>query len=346
MALTTKTIASHFVKRSKPKKSKVFNKYWEFAVKRQEVFLKRLINPNGPWTNDPIINGHRFTNIFRASDRVSQYLINLQYDQKNKIEDVFFKTILFKIFNKIETYSYLLSELGEISCCTFSLSKYDEVLTKRMAEKQPIYSAAYIMPSAGSAYGYRYKHTNHLALLAKMMKDKVYLKVTECKSLEELYLLLMSYPSLGTFLAFQYAIDLNYSNLTDFSEMDFVIAGPGAKNGILKCFDSLGDFSFEDVIKLVTENQEDDCEALGLQLPTLLGRKLQLVDCQNLFCEVDKYLRVSNPEITTGSGRIRIKQKFKTAKGDLPSPFFPPKWGINSNIEKVWEARVTADMFL
>lgn len=339
-------MASHFVKRSKPKKSKVFYRYWEFAVKRQEVFLKRLISPNGPWTSDPIISEHRFTNIFRATDRVSQYLISLQYENNKNIEEVFFKTILFKIFNKIETYHYLLKELGEVSYSTFSLKKYDELLTMRMAEKHSIYSAAYIMPSAGNVFGYKYKHTNHLALMAKMMKDKAYLKASECKSLEELYLLLLTYPSLGSFLAFQYAIDLNYSNLTNFSEMDFVVAGPGAKNGILKCFDSLGGYSFEEIIKMVAENQEEDCEELGLPLPTLLGRRLQLIDCQNLFCEVDKYLRVANPEIIAGSGRTRIKQKFRKANGPLPPPFFPPKWGINSKIETVWQARVTADMFL
>ena len=40
---------------------------------------------------------------------------------------------------------------------------------------------------------------------------------------------------MGDFLAFQLLIDLNYSNLTDFSEMDFVVAGPGARDGIRKC---------------------------------------------------------------------------------------------------------------
>lgn len=335
---------THFVKLVKPKKSSVYDAYWKFAVNRNEVFTRRLIDPFGPWTNDPIIRDNRFTNIFRASDRVSQYLISLQYSDEYDVKEVFFKTLLFKIFNKIETYNYLDKELGNISSKNFSVDKYDTLLTMRMANKQTIYSAAYIMPSAGSVFGFKYKHTNHLALLDKMLRDRVYDKIAESNNLEDVYKTLLSYPSFGSFLAFQYAIDLNYSQIINFSEMDFVVAGPGAKNGILKCFSSLGDYSYEDVIKMMAENQEEDCQRLGLTLPTLWGRKLQLIDCQNLFCEVDKYLRVTNPDLNAASGKSRIKQKYLFAKAPI-SLFFPPKWNLNDKIEESCQTKANAGIF-
>ena len=332
------------IKLSKPKKSLVYDKYWHFAKKRLDIFMNRLENPQGPWTNDPVLNQNRFTNVFRASDRVSQFLIKLQYEEKD-YKEVFFKTILFKLFNKIETYNYLQKELGQISYKTFSIEKYDELLTYRMAEKNTIYSAAYIMPSAGRAFGYKFKHTNHLALLSKMMGDNLPDLTLESNSLDEVYNLLLNYPSFGSFLAFQYTIDLNYSNIINFSEMDFVVAGPGAKNGISKCFDSIGDYTFEDVIKMMTDNQELECNRLGVELPNLWGRKLQLIDCQNLFCEVDKYLRVTNPELSGSTGRTRIKQKFLTSKGPI-SLFFPPKWNINHKINSSCQKNANEDIFL
>ncbi len=335
---------THFVKLIKPKRSIVYDAYWQFAAKRFEVFEKRLTDPSGPWTSDPVICNNRFTNVFRASDRVSQFLINLQY-QGEDLEEVFFKTMLFKIFNKIETFSYLERELYEINYKTFSFDRYNELLTHRMAGKNTIYSAAYIMPSAGSVFGYKLKHSNHLALLSKMMKDKLYIKISESESLEKVYKLLLSYPSFGSFLAFQYTIDLNYSDLTDFSEMDFVVAGPGAKNGIMKCFDSLGNHSFDDIIKMMVDDQEVECERLGLGLPNLWGRRLQLIDCQNLFCETDKYLRVTNPEVGGNSGRTRIKQKFSMAKGPM-SLFFPPKWNLNDQIKISCQKKVNEGIFL
>ena len=334
-----------FVKLAKPQRSKVYDTYWKFAVKRNDVFLKRQVDPYGPWTNDPVIRDNRFTNIFRASDRVSQFLIDIQYSKKMDSKEVFFKTLLFKFFNKIETYSYLEKNLSDISPNSFSIDKYDDLLKIRMASKQTIYSAAYIMPSAGGAFGYKFKHTNHLALLDKMMKDRLFDTISDSKSLEQVYNKLLSYPSLGRFLAFQYTIDLNYSTLTNFSEMDFVVAGPGAKNGILKCFSDLGDYSFEDVIKMMADEQENECERLGLSLPTLWGRKLHLIDCQNLFCEVDKYLRVTNPDLNGASGKKRIKQKYTFAKPPV-SLFFPPKWNINSKLEESCHKKVSEGIFL
>jgi hypothetical protein len=334
----------HFIKRAKPKKSAVYDTYWNFAVKRNDVFLKRLNDPNGPWTNDEVLRKNRFTNIFRAADRVSQYLINIQYKGEYSPAELFFKTILFKLFNKIETYSFLERQLGEITFECFSFERYDKLLTERMAGGHKIYSAAYIMPSAGSYFSHKLKHSNHLALLGQMMKDNVFRTIAESKSLEDVYKVLLSYHSIGSFLAYQYAIDLNYSSLVDFSEMDFVVAGPGAKNGILKCFDSLGGYDFEDVIKMMADSQEEECARLGLPLPTLLGRKLQLIDCQNLFCEVDKYLRVTNPDVTVGSGRTRIKQKFSISKGGM-SFFFPPKWALNHKIDSQWQMKANADIF-
>jgi len=48
-------------------------------------------------------------------------------------------------------------------------------------------------------------------------------------------------PHNWDFLAYQFVTDINYSEITDFSEMDFVVPGPGARDGLKKCFaDSAG----------------------------------------------------------------------------------------------------------
>ena len=58
----------------------------------------------------------------------------------------------------------------------------------------------------------------------------------------------------------------------------------------------------------------------------LWGRPLQLIDCQNLFCEVDKYARVAHPEIGSG-GPTRIKQTYSADPRPLTLGY-PPKWGL------------------
>lgn len=321
-----------FTKLGMPNPTEVYDTYWKFAAKRQAIFFAKQQNALPPWTNDPILSLYKFTNSYRASDRISQYLIKeIIYKGDPSVEETFFRILLFKIFNKIETWSRLENELGQIKFSTYSFKDYDNILSSIMTIKKPIYSSAYIMASGKSSFGHQRKHQNHLKLLEKMMEDDLPQKIIKLNSLEELYLLIKSYPSLGSFLAFQYAIDINYSELTNFSEMDFVVPGPGAKDGIRKCFSSLGDYSEVDIIKMMADRQEIEFERLGIDFQDLWGRPLQLIDCQNLFCEVDKYSRVAHPHIKGISNRKRIKSKYSSK----PTPityWYPPKWGINHKI--------------
>ena len=306
-----------------------------FAAERQNIFFKRFYGESYPWTKDKILNQYKFTSVYRATDRVSQYLIkNVIYKGSQKPEEIFFRLILFKIFNRISTWEVLESEFGRISFKDYSFKQYDKVLSEVMQHKIPIYSAAYIMASGRSRFGYERKHQNHLRLIELMIKEKVPYKLQHCKSMSEAYNLLHSYPTIGDFLAYQYVTDINYSTLTNFTEMEFEKAGPGAKDGIIKCFKDFGGYSFEDIISLMAENQEKEFDRLNLDFKNLWGRKLQLIDCQNIFCEVDKYSRVAHPQISGYSHRTRIKQKFADNVKEPIEFYFPLKWGINNLITK------------
>ena len=322
-------------KRAKPKLSVAYNTYWKFAAERQNIFFKRFNSENSPWTKDKILSQYKFTNVYRATDRVSQYLIkNVIYTGSQKPEEVFFRILLFKIFNRISTWEFLQEELRRITFKDYSFRKYDKLLSDLMGNKIPIYSAAYIMASGRSTFGYKRKHQNHLRLIELMIKEKVPYQLQHTKTMSEAYTLLHSYPTIGDFLAYQYVTDINYSTLTDFSEMEFVKAGPGAKDGIVKCFKDFGGYSFEDIIRLTADNQKQEFERLDIDFKNLWGRNLQLIDCQNIFCEVDKYSRVAHPEISGYSHRKKIKQRFTDDRKETIDFYFPPKWGINHLITK------------
>jgi hypothetical protein len=144
--------------------------------------------------------------------------------------------------------------------------------------------------------------------------------------------MLRSYPLMGEFLAFQYTIDLNYGPLLDFDEDDFVVAGPGAVSGISKCFSDTAGMSAAEIIRWVTDHQEREFDRLGIGFRDLFGRRLRQIDCQNLFCEVNKYARVAHPEVSGADGRTNIKQVFTASERPPIQYWFPPKWGINENI--------------
>lgn len=312
----------------------VLDSYWRFAVERQDIFFRRLQGQRRPWTSDPIIETHKFTNAYRASDRVSQYLIrNVIYraDLPDDPREVFFRILLFKLFNKIETWELLEKAFGAVTYEEYDFRRYDKVLSKALADGTRIYSAAYIMPPGGSAFGKSAKHQNHLCLLEKMMSDGLPAKLADLRKMQQGFELLLSYPTIGDFLAYQFITDINYSEVTNFSEMEFVMPGPGALDGIRKCFSSLGGLNEPEIIRLMADIQSDEFARLGLQFRSLFGRPLQLIDCQNLFCEVDKYARVAHPEFAGRTGRSRIKQKFSPISAPIDF-WYPPKWGINDAI--------------
>lgn len=318
-----------FLKPLKP--TIVFSTYWRFAVKRQEVYLRRIRGDKQPWSNDPVLRVHKFTNAYRAADRVSQYLIRQVIgDDQRTVNDTFFRVLLFKLFNRIETWELLVKELGEPCVEGFDLERYDQVLSQAFERGERLYSAAYIMPSGGRS-GFARKHSMHLNLLKQMLRDELPARIADARSMGAAFGMLRACPTIGDFLAYQFVTDLNYSRITSFGEDEFVVPGPGAKGGLEKCFSDLGGLSETDAIRLVTERQEACLRALGLRFPTLWGRRLQLIDCQNLFCEVNKYARAVHPEFVEKAGRTRIKQKLRP-KEELPPPMFPLKWGINDRL--------------
>ena len=311
----------------------VYDLYWHFAAERQEIFFKRLEGLVAPWTNDPILQRYKFTNVYRASDRVSQYLIrHVIYGDRYSAApaEIVFRILLFKFFNKVSTWELLEAQLGAPSWQTFDPEAYDRILSTAMAAGSKLYSAAYIIPPVALDQT-GVKHRGHLKLLDLVLRSRFVAQLERTPDLQTVFDLLKQFPSLGNFLAFQLSIDLNYSPIIDHEEASFVVAGPGARDGIAKTFVDSDTVSPEHVIYMMTERQEDEFASLGLQFRGLWGRRLQPIDCQNLFCEISKYTRVSNPEITGLSGRTRIKQTFRS-QGAPTQPWYPPKWGLNDKI--------------
>ena len=168
--------------------TEVFPTYFGVAAERQSIYEKRLRGEPQPWTNDPILSQYKFTNPFRASDRVSQYLIrHVAYDGDQAVDEVVFRVLLFKLFNKIETWQHLEAAIGKITWEEFDFARYDKLLTSRMAAGEAIYSAAYIMPSGGSVFGHKLKHRNHLRMIEHLFAERYPEKLSDCKTMMEAF---------------------------------------------------------------------------------------------------------------------------------------------------------------
>ncbi len=316
-------------------RSRIYDLYWYFASERQAIFMRRAAGEPGPWTNDPILQTYKFCNVFRASDRVSQYLLrNVAYagDQASPA-DVLFRIVAFRMFSRNETWDAIVTFLGRQPIISdLADNTFGDAIDFALEQQGKLYTGAFIL-CATSAYGHQKKHLNHIALFRHMfIQDGLAEKLLTAGSLAEVYELLHTYPLMGDFMSYQIAIDLNYSAYINFSENDFTKAGPGAQRGIRKAFESTNGLNAEEVILWMVEHQNEEFARLGLKFDGLWGRKLQAIDCQGLFCELDKYCREAAPEIK--SARRRIKARYVKS----PKPieiYFPPKWGVNEILSKI-----------
>ena len=324
---------TYFSRRTPPQiRKNVYELYWTFASRRQAAFEARLTGQSQPWTPDPILQVYKFCNVFRAADRVSQSMIkDVAYgrDAETTVLDRVFQITAFRTFSNIATWEAVTYELGGAPRLDHLRSgEFERALDRVKAQNGGLYTGAFIL-CANKAFGFNEKHRNHVALFKHMFLDHACAeRVLQAPSLEDVVKLLQSFPLMGPFMAYQTAIDLNYSELLDFSENDYTQAGPGALRGLTKAFTDLGDYSPADTILWMVERQDEEFRRLELPFRGLFGRKLHGIDCQGLFCELDKYCREAVPELT--SARSRIKAKYSGSGGDIEL-FFPPKWQLSSS---------------
>lgn len=306
----------------------VYELYWKFAYERQKAFEARAAGQPGPWSDDPIIARYKFCNVYRAADRVSQYMIRdvCYNDQPDAPSDRLFQIVAFRIFSNIATWESLRHKLGHSPIIDDLVDgSFERALCETKAENRTLYTGAFIL-CATNAYGRRLKHLNHVELLKDMFVNRALgRQILEATSLRYIYDLVHGFPLMGDFMSYQIAIDLNYSDLVNFSENDFTQAGPGAMRGIKKVFIDTNGLSPAQVIMWMVDHQQEEFARLGYDFKGLRGRPLHAIDAQGLFCETDKYCRVAVPELK--SARTRIKATFT----ENPQPidlFFPPKWGL------------------
>lgn len=142
------------IKRKELKKTKVYDTYWKFANERQNIFIRKFEGEENNLTEDKILQEYKFTNAYRASDRVSQYLIrNIIYQNGYSEEDIIFRILLFKTFNNIDTWKKLENILGKIVYNEYDIERYGKLLNDYYMKGEKLYSGAYIMASGKTAFG-------------------------------------------------------------------------------------------------------------------------------------------------------------------------------------------------
>jgi hypothetical protein len=275
--------------------------FWKFIAERHEIYKrKELQNLPPPWTKDPILADFKFTNIFRELDRGTRFVT--EWLQKQEYVDdasFFFNHVLYRLFNKIETFLYH----GHMP----DYRKYDQeglrLRLLNLSANENVFTNAFTV-SGYSMFGFGMDKITRISLLLGQITDQLNddeksgcLRDAFDKSMEECYYYLRSIQGIGPFLGYQIAVDLSYSDRTKFGEDDFVIDGPGAKRGLHELFTekTIEDNGYEELNYWLRNNQLKNSRLYDVDfLKTFEDQPypyLTVMSLENCLCEFSKYMK-------------------------------------------------------
>lgn len=226
-----------------------------------------------------------------------QYVI--QTGSQDPVELVF-RVLLFDTFTRIETWEYLINELGAPTWATYNQAAYVKALRKAMSSGIPLYTSSFQKPSPYFCYRKPEAFHNHLLALEAFMEADLPGQLCRMDTMEEFYKWLRTFHGMGEFNGYQLLMNLTYTGLGKFADADtFVVAGCGAQTGLSLCFGE--GHSNEMRLKIMQWMKRTQREQLGrLGLSCTLGspgspyHELQLCDIEHCLCELtkvsDKYI--------------------------------------------------------
>ncbi|TFY63010.1 hypothetical protein EVJ58_g3497 [Rhodofomes roseus] len=181
--------------------SPVLDTLFYFMAERHRIFLRRTSGEERPWTDDEILQKYPFTNVFRVYDRTTQYVLRHVVNQGSQdLHESCFRVILFRMFNKIETWKHLKQQIGELTWADFDVHTYEKVLG---AVSGPLYGPAYICPAPNNIGG-KFNYARHLRLVQLLMEENLPKQLKRFRYLKDAHGWLLLFPSMGDFTALQY----------------------------------------------------------------------------------------------------------------------------------------------
>jgi len=272
--------------------------FFEFMAERESIRLKKEAGEPWPWTEDKILQTYKFTNVFREADATTVWFReNVRDPLRDYSELVFFATVAFRWFNKIETGKLLLPYL-------LGKEKWNmAVLYPKLLPHKPWVNGAYIIKTPDGMD----KLMGVLTVIENVHTDKTWfydgIDDQLDPNLEFLHKELQDFPYMGPFMAYEVVTDLRHTCILEHAPdiMTWANAGPGAKRGIYRIFN-------KDVRPRDMNGIMQDLLKLGQKVASISWyAPLEMREIEHTLCEFDKYQR-------TALGEGQPKQKYIVEK--------------------------------
>ncbi len=283
--------------------------YLAFVAERHRVWEARQAGKPQPWTEDPILAGRKFTNVFRVLDVGSQYVLRMLQDAPTP-RDALARAFLYRFTNLPGGWEHLRAQLGRWPTAEDILTgPVKKLLLAYRDRGDQVFSGAYIvMPEPGvPGVDKTAAVVQKTRVLLVTSADDFLAADTQAARLAAL----RTVPAVGDFMAMQVLSD--YGWYAGHDENEFVVLGPGSRAGLRHLGLPLRSESIAEIRELLLA--QPGCPTLavpGGQRPP------SLMDVQNTLCEWSKYVRQL--------GKPAPKPYRAAHPGPQPTPLFPSHW--------------------
>lgn len=205
------------------------NDYFAFLRERYAILLRRRAGESWPWTDDPVLQAWRFTNVRREDDRTTIAFRETVRDPLRDDPHVLLATIAWRWFNLIETGEILQPFL--MSREAWNRPQVEWILKSRHDAGERIFTGAFMVNSE--------QHRPKLPAILDYI-DWCYTHLDpeevrrECQSKEVMFHRIKAIPRQGEFSAYQVVVDLQYTHYLEGAPdlNTFTVAGPGCARGL------------------------------------------------------------------------------------------------------------------
>ena len=254
--------------------------YW--IQEREAVRLKKEAGQPPPWTDDPILQSYRFTNVRRMDDKVSRWLLDHWYRPFRDHPHLLVAAALARFFNQPRT-------LAEITDLVFAPRVEWTKIKRRVVRLRdggggPIFNAAYMVRGNDGPDKITSVVDHNVRPLTRDPP------AVDSASLERTWTALAARYGFGSFMAGQVVADLRWAVTGEWADRDrWAPLGPGSRRGLNRLLGRPPETpvtqpQFEQELVTVMHGCLD-------VLPPTLTVRLEAMDYQNCLCEYDKACR-------------------------------------------------------
>jgi hypothetical protein len=228
--------------------------FFDFARERHAIYRKRATKEPAPWTDDPILQQYRFTNVFRELDATTIWFREKVRDPLRATPEVLLATVVFRLFNRITTGEAIFCqgvldiESGSKTAWELFLTKGDTRWLKRAilsycGDDGPYVTGSYIIKTPDGLD----KLDGVLRIIEWFVErrtppaDAQWLEVANSMlehpgltTLEKAWDWLTTFPFIGDFTAYEIVTDLRHTDLLCRAPdiMTWANPGPGCRRGL------------------------------------------------------------------------------------------------------------------